>query len=135
MLKAAGYRTDHIGKWHIWAHKAGGHHGAENNYVPPGPYRLGFDDFWAAYNFGHNNFNYSYWTDSPKEIRAKEFKPLHFTNLAIHDEFNPCSWYRDHWTDDRVIMRSGPGEFKRELGESIEVDTSYGKIRKGGGST
>jgi arylsulfatase A-like enzyme len=83
VLKGAGYRTDHIGKWHIWAHKAGGHAGAENNYVPPGPYRLGFDDFWAAYNFGHDNFNYSYWTDSPREIRAAEFKPVHFTNLAI----------------------------------------------------
>jgi arylsulfatase A-like enzyme len=83
VLKGAGYRTDYIGKWHIWAHKAGGHHGAENNYVPPGPYRLGFDDFWAAYNFGHNNFNYTYWTDSPEGIHSTEFKSRHFTNLAI----------------------------------------------------
>jgi arylsulfatase A-like enzyme len=84
VLKLAGYRTDHIGKWHIWAHKAGGHGGAENNYVPPGPYRMGFDDFWAAYNFGHHNFSYSYWTDSPKEIHVtKQFKPTHFSNLAI----------------------------------------------------
>lgn len=84
VLKQAGYKTDHIGKWHIWTHKAGGHKGAENNYVPPGPYRMGFDDYWAAYNFGHHNFNYSYWTNSPKEIKPKdEFKSTHFTNLAI----------------------------------------------------
>jgi arylsulfatase A-like enzyme len=48
--------------------------------------------------------------------------------VAIHDDFKPCSWYRDHWTDDRVIMRSGPGEFKRELGPTIKVDTTYGSI-------
>jgi arylsulfatase A-like enzyme len=83
VLKLGGYRTDMVGKWHLWTHKAGGHHGAENNYVPPGPYRLGFDDFWAAYNFGHHNFNWSYWTESPKEIRGTTFKPIHFTDLAI----------------------------------------------------
>lgn len=83
VYKLAGYRTDMIGKWHLWTHRAGGHRGAVNNYVPPGPYRLGFDDFWAAYNFGHNNFSYSYWTDSPTEIKRTEFKPTHFTDLAI----------------------------------------------------
>jgi arylsulfatase A-like enzyme len=84
VLKKAGYKTDHLGKWHIWAHKAGGHKGAENNYVPPGPYRMGFDDFWAAYNFGHDNFKYSYWTNSPKEIKVEDkFKSTHFTDLAI----------------------------------------------------
>ena len=72
-----------IGKWHLWSHRAGGHAGAANNFVPPGPYRLGFDDFWAAYNFGHDNYHYSYWTDSPRELHGKEFKPVHFTDLAI----------------------------------------------------
>jgi arylsulfatase A-like enzyme len=53
--------------------------------------------------------------------------------VLIHDEFKPCSWYRDHWTEDRVIMRAGPGEFKRELGETIKVDTKYGHIPKDAG--
>ncbi len=84
VLKKDGYATDHIGKWHIWGHEAGGHSGAKNNYVPPGAYRMGFDDYWAAYNFGHRNFKYSYYTDSPKPITIqKEFKSTHFTNLAI----------------------------------------------------
>lgn len=83
VLKAAGYRTDYIGKWHLWAHQAGGHAGAENNFVPPGPYRMGFDDFWAAYNFGHDNYKYSYWTTSPQEIKGTEFKPVYDSNLAI----------------------------------------------------
>ena len=82
-LKAAGYRTDYIGKWHLWAHQAGGHAGAENNFVPPGPYRMGFDDFWAVYNFGHQNYNYSYWTNSPEEIKGTVFKPVFDSNMAI----------------------------------------------------
>jgi arylsulfatase A-like enzyme len=83
VLKAAGSRTDYIGKWHLWSHQAGNHGVVENNFVPPGPYRLGFDDFWAAFNFGHDNYRYSYWTDSPKELHGTEFSPTHFTNMAI----------------------------------------------------
>jgi len=30
-----------------------------------------------------------------------------------------------------VIMRAGPGEFKRELGPTIKVDPNYGRIPKG----
>ena len=84
VLKKASYKTDHIGKWHLWANKAGGHFGPQANFIPPGPYRMGFDDFWAAYNFGHRNFKYSYCKDTPEEIHIEgEFKATHFTNLAI----------------------------------------------------
>lgn len=84
ILKHAGYRTDHIGKWHIWGNVAGGHRGSKMNFVPPGPYRLGFDDYWAAYNFGHRNFSFSYWKDSPEEFKVEgEFKSAHFTDMAI----------------------------------------------------
>ena len=53
--------------------------------------------------------------------------------VEISPGTGPCSWYRDHWTDDRVIMRSGPGEFRRELGETIGIDTSYGSIPESDG--
>ena len=79
------------------------------------------------------------WLDGNTDVR---FLPVELVNspelisknrkmVSIHDEFKPCSWYRDHWTEDRVIMRSGPGEFERELGKTIKVDTSYGSIPKG----
>lgn len=80
VLKQAGDKTDHIGKWHIWGNVAGGHFEPKANFIPPGPYRMGFDGFWAAYNFGHRNFEYSYWTDSAEEIKVVgEFKATHFT--------------------------------------------------------
>jgi hypothetical protein len=32
---------------------------------------------------------------------------------ALNDEFMPCTWYRDHWTDgDRNITASARGLFK-----------------------
>ena len=83
VLKAAGYRTDFIGKWHLWSHTAGGHAGAANNLVPPGPYRMGFDDFWAVYNFGHDNYHYAYWQDTPEEITGTVFKPVFDSDMAI----------------------------------------------------
>jgi arylsulfatase A-like enzyme len=25
---------------------------------------------------------------------------------ALNDTFEPCTWYRDHWTEDRIIVRT-----------------------------
>jgi hypothetical protein len=25
---------------------------------------------------------------------------------AINDTFEVCTWYRDHWTEDRIILRT-----------------------------
>ena len=83
VLKQKGYKTDHVGKWHLWAAMAGNHHLVQNAYTPPGPYRMGFDDFWAAYNFGHNNFRSVYFRDEPKPIRIEGFAAKHFSDLAI----------------------------------------------------
>jgi hypothetical protein len=30
---------------------------------------------------------------------------------ALNDEFAACTWYRDHWIEDRVILRSAHGDF------------------------
>jgi arylsulfatase A-like enzyme len=68
VLSDNGYRTSYIGKWHLWANQAGGHDQVENSYTPPGPYRLGFDEEWKAYNFHHLNFNSYYFEDEPQKI-------------------------------------------------------------------
>ncbi|UCH10012.1 MAG: sulfatase-like hydrolase/transferase, partial [Fidelibacterota bacterium] len=51
------YDTAYIGKWHLWANELGNHHDPRNSFVPAGPYRLGFDGVWAAYNFHHRYFD------------------------------------------------------------------------------
>lgn len=68
VLSDNGYQTGYIGKWHLWANEAGGHDDPENAYIPPGPYRLGFDGEWKAYNFHHRNYNSYYFEDSPEKI-------------------------------------------------------------------
>ena len=35
--------------------------------------------------------------------------------LATHDEFKPCSWYRDHWTSNRHIL-----DRSQRLGQDIK---------------
>ena len=56
------------------------------------------------------------------------FKPK---MAAIGDGFQKCSWYRDNWTDNRVIMRGGRGTFKRELGPTLDVDINLMSAEKG----
>ena len=77
------YDTYYIGKWHLWANQLGHHTEPRNSFVPPGPYRLGFDGFWAAYNFHHMNYQGYYHTDSPEKIVVEGFEPDAQTDLAI----------------------------------------------------
>jgi len=83
VLTQHGYHTAYIGKWHLWANQLGHHDETINGFVPPGPYRLGFDGFWAAYNFNHNYFNAPYFLDTPERQFHKKFEPDSQTDMAI----------------------------------------------------
>lgn len=83
VLNEHGYDTAYIGKWHLWANELGNHYSADNSYVPPGPYRLGFDGYWAAYNFHHEYYHTYYHTDSPEKIVMEGYEPDGQTDLAI----------------------------------------------------
>jgi arylsulfatase A-like enzyme len=83
ILKAEGYRTAYIGKWHLFGHggKPGQPYGSPQ-YVPPGPKRHGFDH-WAASNIIHDYFNSYYFTDTEEKIPIDGWEPDNQTDLAI----------------------------------------------------
>lgn len=77
------YQTAYIGKWHLWANELGNHDKARNAFVPPSPYRLGFDGYWAGYNFNHNSYNASYFNNTCQPIPYKDYEPNAQTEMAI----------------------------------------------------
>jgi arylsulfatase A-like enzyme len=113
VLHAAGYDTAYIGKWHLWANSPD-HEREENQFVPPGPYRLGFDGYWAAYNFWHDYYHAFYYEDTPRRIAVRGYEPDVQTDLAIRwlregrDPGRPFALFlsygtpHDPWTPDNV---------------------------------
>ena len=85
MLKAEGYATAHIGKWHLAGEAFIG--ATESNlgkegYIPPGPMRHGFD-FWAVHHCSHKYWNGFYYRDDPEPIPIEGWEPDTQTNIAI----------------------------------------------------
>lgn len=78
-LSNAGYQTGYIGKWHLY----GKHHGLKQQFVPPGPYRQGFDEYWAANNFNHKYYEGFYFEDTLDKIEIEGYEPHTQTDMAI----------------------------------------------------
>jgi arylsulfatase A-like enzyme len=76
LLKAQGYQTGFIGKWHL--------DGGPRNpgFVPPGPRRQGFD-FWEACECRHRHFQPVLFRDTPEPIRSRKFEPEALTDIAV----------------------------------------------------
>jgi arylsulfatase A-like enzyme len=83
MFARGGYACDLVGKWHLWANEAGNHQAVRNAYTPPGPYRMGFDSFWAGYGFNHQNYHSWYFRDTPEPHQIEGLGDAKFTDLAI----------------------------------------------------
>jgi arylsulfatase A-like enzyme len=81
VLKANGYQTGYIGKWHLNGHA--GPNPEKLQYVPPGPKRQGFD-YWAAANILHQYFNSYYYRDTDEKIPINGWEPDTQTDLAIN---------------------------------------------------
>jgi arylsulfatase A-like enzyme len=89
VLRANGYSTGYIGKWHLEIPSL---NKAENppdgatvswdGWTPPGPRRHGFD-FWYAYNCNGRHFDPVYWKHTPKRIDIKQWSVEHETDVAI----------------------------------------------------
>lgn len=83
VLTEGGYRTGYIGKWHLWANQLGHHNLIKNGFIPPGPYRLGFDGYWAAYNYNHRYFHSPYFLNNAEPHLRQDYEPDGQTNRAI----------------------------------------------------
>jgi len=76
-LTAQGYSCGYIGKWHL----DGVNRGA---FIPPGPRRQGFDDFWAGVECNHNYFGgYYYGEETQQPEWFDGYEPDGQTKLAI----------------------------------------------------
>jgi len=76
-LTQQGYRCGYIGKWHLDG-------GSREQFTPPGPRRLGFDDFWAVANCSHNYMDaFYYLNDDPEPRFIEGYEPEHQADLAI----------------------------------------------------
>ena len=87
-LADAGHELGYIGKWHLWANQLGNHEDPKNSFVPRGPHRLGFDGYWAAYNFHHDYYGepayYHEETSDKVHFPKGTYEPDGQTDLAIN---------------------------------------------------
>ena len=75
-LNDGGYRCGYIGKWHVDGRDRGG-------FIPPGPRRRGFDDFWAVANCTHNyDAAHYYLNDDPEPYWHEGYEPFSQTQMA-----------------------------------------------------
>lgn len=105
-LGSAGYRCGYVGKWHL----DGVNRGA---YIPPGPRRQGFDDFWAGTECNHRyRAGYYYDDDTRQPIWFDDYEPDGQTDLALdfiasrskgpQPFFLTISWSPPHCPYDQV---------------------------------
>ena len=76
VFRDAGYKTGHIGKWHLDGIP-------RDKFTPPGKRRAGFDSYWATYNCHHNYFEPKYYLDTDQLVSTEGYEPVVQTDLAI----------------------------------------------------
>ncbi|HOZ48428.1 MAG TPA: sulfatase [Candidatus Hydrogenedentes bacterium] len=76
VFRDAGYKTGHIGKWHLDGVP-------RTKFTPPGKRRAGFDTYWATYNCHHDYFHPRYYLDTDELVTAEGYEPVVQTDLAI----------------------------------------------------
>lgn len=63
VLRDQGYACGYLGKWHLAGE-------GKVDFIPPGPLRQGWDDFWAAYNYGDVHSAQKYLLNNDPQVRV-----------------------------------------------------------------
>ncbi len=88
VLKAEGFQTAYIGKWHLDASEKNFEANPQSKavhwdaYTPPGERRHGFD-FWFSYGAMDNHLRPHYWRDSSQQIIEERWSPEVETDVAL----------------------------------------------------
>jgi arylsulfatase A-like enzyme len=111
VVTRSGYETAYIGKWHLY----GADHSQQ--FVPPGPYRLGFDGFWAGHNFHHHYYKGFYYNDTDERRQVPGYEPDFQTEMAVEwlnraDRSKPFTMFLSYGTPhDPWDWENCPEEF------------------------
>jgi len=119
VFKNSGYTTGYVGKWHLY-------HG-ENQFVPPGKYRFGFDDWHAWANTNKHYDGITFHPQTGERMTMPGYQPTRMTDQAIefiekqknsanpwflvlswnppHPPYNPPPADRSHYEASSLIMR------------------------------
>ncbi|MSS07237.1 sulfatase [Clostridium sp. WB02_MRS01] len=151
VLKAEGYQTGYIGKWHLDASElnfsSNPKSGAKDwdAYTPPGERRHGFD-YWLSYGAWDDHLDPHYWQDDEKQIKPGKWSAEFETDKAIeymearkgeeqpfalYLSYNPPHLpyelvpdrYYDKFKDLEVHYRENVPEEMREKGGLLETQT------------
>ena len=107
-LKARGYRTGYVGKWHLDGI-------SRHMFTPPGRRRHGFDDYWAAYNCNHNYLDAKWYEDDSPVLRREA---RYDADVQTEQAIGFCERFRDDpfclflsWGPPHDPYRAIPQEF------------------------
>ncbi|MEK6795744.1 MAG: sulfatase [Spirochaetota bacterium] len=78
-LRAGGYKTGWVGKWHLF-----GPAGYRRTFMPPGEHRHGFDALWVGVNCTHDYLDgWYYLNDDPSPVRFYGYEPDIQTDISL----------------------------------------------------
>ena len=108
-LGQSGYATGYIGKWHLDGVP-------RDRFTPPGPRRLGFDDFWEAWNCQEDTFGARYYADDPVVRHYEDYAPFAQADAAIRfmetHRRDPFVLFLS-WTPPNASCKGLPEEYLR----------------------